>query len=541
MPFESISIQAVSTILAVGVFLLFMGVMIWLVMATSALDLQFAVRLGHPESTRRTGLRWAFLAGGALFVTALVLQGSARLAVETRFLLVFAALALTIVVWHWCGRMIAGFGRRQALELQRIEQRAAAVNRSLSGLLQRDELIEAACISLRRECEVANVMLFLPADGGFRIATVSGQQRGGDGVFIPAGARVVNWMSQGTPVRVLRVGDLWRGEADAGSNGSADAERRTLSEIQCRYLLPLKRDGELRGFFALGRRMEVGPLAPEDQRVAELVASRFTVLLEAAEFHHAQRTAERAALITSTEAEHARRVRDRMAQPEPISAPGTDLACAGWTSPDVTGDYCDVVPLPGGGVSFTIADVSGAGFTACLDALAVQTEIRGLVSRLGGKPSLLAAELDRRVRRYSSRPVAAVLAHFHPAERTLRYCNAGHFAPILLRRADDGAQVMRLTTGGPAMGLLEQARFEEAEVELRAGDLLVAASLGVVQARNAEGAEWNENKLIDTLLAWDGQRSSDIAQLVLRTVGGFATSTESGKDRTLLVLRVSGE
>ena len=55
----------------------------------------------------------------------------------------------------------------------------------------------------------------------------------------------------------------------------------------------------------------------------------------------------------------------------------------------------------------------------------------------------------------------------------LRYVNAGHNPPCLLRCAADQS-IQELPAGGTVIGLFPQSSYEEAVVELRPGDVLLA-------------------------------------------------------------------
>ena len=66
----------------------------------------------------------------------------------------------------------------------------------------------------------------------------------------------------------------------------------------------------------------------------------------------------------------------------------------------------------------------------------------------------------------------------------------------LLYLADKGltpTDSRRLETGGMVVGLFEHTNFDEQTLQLETGDLLVAYSDGVTEARNFEGHEFGES------------------------------------------------
>ena len=80
--------------------------------------------------------------------------------------------------------------------------------------------------------------------------------------------------------------------------------------------------------------------------------------------------------------------------------------------------------------------------------------------------------------------------------RELRYVNAGHNAPYLLRNGGDRT-VEELTTGGTIIGMFPQTRYEEGTLALHAGDVLIVFTDGVTEALNPADEEFGEDRLKD--------------------------------------------
>ena len=78
--------------------------------------------------------------------------------------------------------------------------------------------------------------------------------------------------------------------------------------------------------------------------------------------------------------------------------------------------------------------------------------------------------------------------------RELRYVNAGHNAPYLLRNGG-GRTVEELTTGGTIIGMFPQTRYEEGTLALHAGDVLIVFSDGVTEALIWADEEFGEDRL----------------------------------------------
>jgi len=208
----------------------------------------------------------------------------------------------------------------------------------------------------------------------------------------------------------------------------------------------------------------------------------------------------------------------------------------------VGGDYYDFLALPGGGFGIAIGDVSGKGIGAALLMASLQASLRGQTLQNHGDLSGVMANVNRLV--YDASPdnryATFFYAQYNAATLRLRYVNAGHCAPIILRSGALGAETIRLEAGGTVIGLFEASRYEEAAVDLKPGDLLVAFTDGISEALNQEDEEWGEKNLIDVAwkLAGDGAVAAEIIERLMRDVDAFVAGADQHGDMTLVVARV---
>ncbi|MBO0722652.1 MAG: serine/threonine-protein phosphatase, partial [Blastocatellia bacterium] len=118
--------------------------------------------------------------------------------------------------------------------------------------------------------------------------------------------------------------------------------------------------------------------------------------------------------------------------------------------------------------------------------------------------------------------------------RTLKmsYTNAGHDAPILVRRS---GEILRLFVGGPVLGLNPDFNYEVDEVELEPGDRLVLYTDGLTEARDLADEEFGEERLSAILHYSRELGSHDIQRRIVKAVDFFSRG-ETGDDATLIVL-----
>jgi serine phosphatase RsbU (regulator of sigma subunit) len=92
--------------------------------------------------------------------------------------------------------------------------------------------------------------------------------------------------------------------------------------------------------------------------------------------------------------------------------------------------------------------------------------------------------------------VTGVLAELDVGSGRLRYVNAGHPLPLLLR----GGRVVKELTGGRRVPFgLETAGLTVAEEMLEPGDWLALYTDGITEARNASGDWFGEARLMEFL------------------------------------------
>ena len=202
---------------------------------------------------------------------------------------------------------------------------------------------------------------------------------------------------------------------------------------------------------------------------------------------------------------------------------------------EIGGDYVDAIRLNGSAAAFCIADVAGKGLPAALLMSNMQASVRGLAHRTS-----TADEMCRQLNRVALESTRAdrfttlFYAILDSSRRSLRYCNAGHVPPILLRR--DGT-VARLSEGGMVLGIFSDAEYDESEIALAPGDRLILITDGISEATNREGEDFGEERLIQLLLQYRNAPAAELQQAVLQAVASFAGETLQD-DATLMIISV---
>jgi sigma-B regulation protein RsbU (phosphoserine phosphatase) len=115
------------------------------------------------------------------------------------------------------------------------------------------------------------------------------------------------------------------------------------------------------------------------------------------------------------------------------------------------------------------------------------------------------------------------------------YVNGGHNPPMALH----GEETIRLEAGGPPVGLFRPAQYEQAEVQLHPGDLLLLFTDGISEAENPAHDEWSEEALEALARGCDGASPSEAIDRIMRHADEFAAGAPQHDDMTLVVARVA--
>lgn len=202
------------------------------------------------------------------------------------------------------------------------------------------------------------------------------------------------------------------------------------------------------------------------------------------------------------------------------------------------GDCYSFLPLKDNCLALVVGDASGKGLAAALMIANVQSSLRTAALFTGDDLAALLKAVNHQVYASSSENRYATIFYgvFDGSTRILRYVNAGHNPPIVIRR--DGS-LHSLETGGAPVGLFPDSEYGEGSIRLETGDLVLAFTDGLIEAANQDGEEWEVHGLLKAA-ACGAQCSHDAAHLVdliFNSMDDFCKEHQTD-DATLAVVRV---
>jgi sigma-B regulation protein RsbU (phosphoserine phosphatase) len=204
---------------------------------------------------------------------------------------------------------------------------------------------------------------------------------------------------------------------------------------------------------------------------------------------------------------------------------------------EVGGDFYNFVTIPGNRLAVAIGDASGKGFAAALMISNVQSSLRTATLFAGTNLAMALQAVNRQV--YGSSLASRYATLFYGVvdeeTRTLRYVNAGHNPPIVIR--PDGSTIW-LTTGGAPVGLFPDSTYEEGSVQLGSGDLILAYTDGVIESLNPSHCEWGTEGLRVAATEGDAESAGEMVEAIMHSMDSFSHSCQTD-DATVAVIRVN--
>jgi sigma-B regulation protein RsbU (phosphoserine phosphatase) len=201
------------------------------------------------------------------------------------------------------------------------------------------------------------------------------------------------------------------------------------------------------------------------------------------------------------------------------------------------GDCYNFIPLKNHRLAVVVGDASGKGLAAALMIANVQSSLRTAALFTGDDLAALFKVVNHQAYASSSEDRYATLFYgvFDGSTRTLRYVNAGHNPPVIIRR--DGTMNW-LETGGSPVGLFADSEYVEGVVKLETSDLLIAYTDGLSEATNQNGQEWGVQGLLKAAVfgVRCSQDTGDLVDLIFHSMDDFSKGHQTD-DATLAVLR----
>jgi sigma-B regulation protein RsbU (phosphoserine phosphatase) len=308
-----------------------------------------------------------------------------------------------------------------------------------------------------------------------------------------------------------------------------------LRSILC---VPLRIKERILGTIYVDNRIQAGIFSLADLDLLTAIASSAAIAIENARLYRV--AVEKGRL--ERELQMARQVQLSLLPAEAPQAPGWEFAARWLPARQVAGDYYDFIPCQNGQLGLVIADVSDKGMPAALFMALSRSIVRAsLDSAL--EPAAGIARANRLICQDSTSGMFITLfyALLDPQVGQVTYVNAGHNPALFFQRGKRPGQgaLHRLSRTGMALGVDEQARYEQRSLALNPGDFLVLYTDGVTDALNPDGQSFDMERLESVVLAHREESAQQIGAALESAIQSFTGGAPGFDDITLLIVRRS--
>jgi phosphoserine phosphatase RsbU/P len=229
-------------------------------------------------------------------------------------------------------------------------------------------------------------------------------------------------------------------------------------------------------------------------------------------------------------------IQQRLIPRESLQVGNYDFACSWQPAGEMSGDYGDITLLPDNQVALCIGDVSGKGLPAAFLMANLQAAVKAH-EEMNLMPSQLVTNVNRVVSQNVSENkfITFFYGVVDTANHRFTYTNAGHNAPLLVRR--DGS-VFALSQGGVILGILPGYQYAQGTIEIEPGDQLLLYTDGISEAMDANGEEFGEARLQQLLRTMPARPASCALQQITQAVSEFHPAAERD-DRTMIAMTLA--
>ncbi|HET7496878.1 MAG TPA: SpoIIE family protein phosphatase [Candidatus Eisenbacteria bacterium] len=302
---------------------------------------------------------------------------------------------------------------------------------------------------------------------------------------------------------------------------------------------PLWHDDRVLGLIYVDNVAAPAPFEESDLRLLTLIAHLTAVKVRETEQYEAVERAGRLA----EELRRAATMQQNLLPPEPVREGIVVVAGKNIPSFDVGGDYFDFIPAEDGCLVLGLGDVAGKGMAAAMLMMNLQASVRAQVET--GRPLAdVMARLNRSIHHSvrGLRFVTLFVARIDTRSGAVNYVNGGHNPPYVLRAATGAMET--LNAGGLLLGMFPEAEYEEGTIVLHPGDLLVAYSDGVTEARAPAtageefGEEFGEERLVEFLQASRDLAAETLVEKLIARIQEFSGPAQLADDVTVAAIRL---
>ena len=239
----------------------------------------------------------------------------------------------------------------------------------------------------------------------------------------------------------------------------------------------------------------------------------------------------------------ARKIQMAMLPKEEVKGEG--LKVKGFLQParEVGGDLYDYF-VRDEKLFFCVGDVSGKGVPASIVMAMTRSVFRSFSSYLNS-PAQIVTQMNNTLSGEGNEQnmfVTLFLGVLNLTTGELKYCNAGHNAPVKVRgeRLEVRGESLPCVPNLP-LGVMVGYEYQEQQTELETGDTLFLYTDGLTEAENSAHEQFGELRMGERLQVMGDRLPEQIIEDMQQAVKEFVGDAEQSDDLTMFAIKMKGD
>lgn len=214
---------------------------------------------------------------------------------------------------------------------------------------------------------------------------------------------------------------------------------------------------------------------------------------------------------------------------------GWDVAGSWHPARQVSGDFYDLILLPGERLGMVIADVADKGLPAALFMTLIRTLIRA-TARESDSPASVLKRVNELLIPDAKHGmfVTIVYALIDLKSGFIKYANAGHNPPLIRRASTRRLEILPRT--GMALGVLEDMLINDQKKKLAPGDCLIFYTDGITEAFSPLGEMFGDGKLRKAITDPNVTNVGQLIKSIEDAVNTFIEGEDYSDDLTIIAM-----
>ena len=239
--------------------------------------------------------------------------------------------------------------------------------------------------------------------------------------------------------------------------------------------------------------------------------------------------------------EQASQIQQTLAPKSDPDVEGYDIAGKSIWCDETSGDYYDFIQ-PGDWkqekVGIVVADVIGHGISAALLMTTVRASLRERIHSPGNGPAIVSHVNNSLVKDIEELNLFVTMfySEIDLNQKCFRWVHAGHEPAIVYDAAKDSIEM--LGGDGVPLGIMDNWDYEEAEIGIESGQIILIGTDGIKESYNSHGEYFGNDRLMTIIRDHAAKPAKDLLKEVFDGLNRFRYPAERLDDETLVIIKV---